>query len=66
VNGISCYSLCLEENALLKYDEKQYIATIKGVDENYAQVTGIDSSMWDGEFILKSEQGRSYAIPGIG
>jgi lipoprotein-releasing system permease protein len=22
--------------------------------------------MWDGEFILKSEQGRSYAIPGIG
>ena len=66
VNGIACYSLCLEENALLKYDEKQYIATIKGVDENYAQVTGIDSSMWDGEFILKSEQGRSYAIPGIG
>jgi lipoprotein-releasing system permease protein len=66
INGIACYSLCLEENALLKYDEKQYIATIKGVDENYAQVTGIDSSMWDGEFILKSEQGRSYAIPGIG
>jgi lipoprotein-releasing system permease protein len=66
VNGIACYSLCLEENALLKYGEKQYIATIKGVDENYAQVTGIDSSMWDGEFILKSEQGRSYAIPGIG
>ena len=66
VDGIACYSLCLEENALLKYGEKQYIATIKGVDENYAQVTGIDSSMWDGEFILRSEQGRPYAIPGIG
>ena len=66
IDGVSCYSLCLEENALLKYGEKQYIATIKGVDENYAQVTGIDSSMWDGEFILRSEQGRPYAIPGIG
>jgi lipoprotein-releasing system permease protein len=66
VNGIACYSLCLEENALLRYGEKQYIAAIKGVDENYASVTGIDSSMWDGEFILKSAQGRPYAIPGIG
>jgi lipoprotein-releasing system permease protein len=66
INGVACYSFCLEENALLKYGEKQYIATIKGVDENYAQVTGIDSSMWDGDFILRSEQGRPYAIPGIG
>lgn len=66
VNGVACYSLCLEENALLKYGEKQYIATIKGVDENFSMVTGIDSSMWDGEFILRSEQGRPFAIPGIG
>ncbi len=66
VNGIACYSLCLEENALLKYGEKQYIATIKGVDENYTRVTGIDSSMWDGKFILRSAQGRPYAIPGVG
>ena len=66
INGVACYSLCVEENALLRYGEKQYVATIKGVDENYAQVTGIDSSMWDGGFILRSEQGRPYAIPGIG
>ncbi len=66
VGGVSCYSLCLEENALLKYGEKQYIATIKGVDDNYVRVTGIDSSMWDGKFSLKSEQGRPFAVPGIG
>lgn len=65
-DGIACYALCLEENALLRYDERQYIATIKGVDENYPDVSGIDSSMWDGEFILRSELGRPYAIPGIG
>jgi len=66
VSGVACYSMCIEENALLKYGEKQYIATIKGVDEYYSQVTAIDSSIWDGEFILHSDQGRPYAVPGIG
>ena len=66
VDGVACYSLCVEENALLKYGDKQYIATIKGVDDRYSDVTGIDSSMWDGEFVLRSEQGRPYAVPGIG
>ena len=66
VDGIACYSLTIEENALLQYGDRQYIATIKGVDDKYVQVTGIDSSMWDGQFILKSEKNRPYAIPGIG
>jgi lipoprotein-releasing system permease protein len=66
VEGLSCYSLTIEENALLKYGDRQFIATIKGVDDNYAMVTNIDSSMWEGDFILKSDKGRPYAIPGIG
>jgi lipoprotein-releasing system permease protein len=66
VEGLSCYSLALEENALLKYGDRQYIATIKGVDDNYAMVTDIDSSMWEGNFILRSDMGRPYAIPGVG
>jgi lipoprotein-releasing system permease protein len=66
VDGVSCYSLTIEENALLKYGDRQYIATIKGVDENYAAVTNIDSSMYDGDFVLSDDKGRNYAIPGIG
>ncbi len=66
VDGISCYSMTLEENALLKYGDRQFIGTIKGVDENYATVTDIDSSMWEGEFILSSENDRPWAIPGMG
>jgi lipoprotein-releasing system permease protein len=66
VDGLSCYSLTIEENALLKYGERQYIATIKGVDENYAMVTNIDSSMYEGDFILTDEKSRNYAVPGIG
>lgn len=66
VEGVSCYSLTIEENALLKYDERQFIATIKGVDDIYSRVTNIDSSMWEGKFILKSDKGTSWAVPGIG
>jgi len=66
VDGLSCYSLTIEENALLKYGDRQFIATIKGVDDNYAMVTNIDSSMWEGDFILRNDKGRSYAIPGVG
>jgi len=66
VNGVSCYSTAIEENALLKYNEKQLPATIKGVDKNYAEVTGIDSSMWDGKFLLTSEGGRPYSVIGAG
>lgn len=65
-DGISCYSLTLEENALLKYGDKQFIGTIKGVDENYKKVTDIDSAMWEGEFILTSENDRPWAVPGLG
>jgi lipoprotein-releasing system permease protein len=66
VQGVSCYSLTLEENALLKYGDRQTVATIKGVDDNYAMVSDIDSSMFEGEFTLRDSKGRSYAIPGIG
>jgi lipoprotein-releasing system permease protein len=64
--GVTCYSLTIEENALIKYGERQYIATIKGVDENYALVSDIDSAIWEGEFILTAENGRPYAVPGLG
>lgn len=66
VEGLSCYSLSLEENALLKYGDRQYIATIKGVDDNYSMVTNVDSAMWEGDFILNDDKGRSFAIPGMG
>jgi lipoprotein-releasing system permease protein len=66
VDGLSCYTLTIEDNALLKYGSREFIATIKGIDENYAMVSNIDSSMWEGEFLLKNEKGRPYAIPGIG
>ncbi|MFO7851336.1 MAG: FtsX-like permease family protein [Bacteroidota bacterium] len=66
MEGIADYSLVLEENALLHYDEQQYIATVKGVNENYPEITGLDSVMWDGSFTLREENGRPHAVVGLG
>jgi len=66
ITEISAWSLTLEENALLKYGERQYIATIKGVDENYSRVTNIDSSMYDGEFTLITPNNTPRAVLGVG
>jgi len=66
IPGVLDYSLVLEENALLKYGAKQYIATVKGVEDSYSRITGLDSVMWDGEFILRGETGREFAVVGQG
>ncbi len=66
ISGVETYAETLEENALLRYDEQQYIATIKGVSLNYSEVTDLDTAMWDGEFKLRDENGRPYAIAGLG
>jgi len=66
VDGLCCYSLTIEDNALLKYGSREYIATIKGIDDNYTMVSSIDSSMWEGNFTLKSKNGRPFAVPGAG
>ena len=66
LDGIAAYSMTLEENALVKYEDKKHIATVKGVDDNYPSVTGLDSSMVDGEFRLRSPGGRPEAVIGAG
>ncbi|HCM59889.1 MAG TPA: hypothetical protein DIS74_05880 [Bacteroidales bacterium] len=65
-DGVELYALTLEENALLRFEEQQYIATVKGVSPNYADVTDLDTAMWDGDFILQGENGRPYAVAGLG
>ncbi len=67
LKGIEAWSATLEENALLMYEKKQFIGTIKGVDENYSKVTGIDSAMTDNDkFSLWSKGMRPQAVVGVG
>lgn len=55
----------LQENALVRYKERQSVAAIKGVDDNFEQLTRIDSVLVDGEFKLYDEV-ANYATLGIG
>ncbi len=65
IPGIAYYTEIVEENVLLKYKSKQYIATIKGVGKNYQKMTRLDTMLIDGVFVL--EQGKkNYAIVGQG
>ena len=44
-------ALVLEEKVLLKYQEKEYIATAKGVSKEYLELTNFNSLLIDGEYI---------------
>lgn len=67
IEDVESFALTLEENVLLRYEEQQYVATIKGVDSNYSKVTGIEETIRDGDYILQSEDGaNSYCIVGLG
>lgn len=50
ISVIKNYSLTLQENVLLRYDNRQEIATIKGVDEQYKHITSIHSAVYDGSY----------------
>ena len=63
--GVIHYAEVIEEVALLKYNSQQYPAIIKGVPQNYANYTNIDTLIVDGEFKLE-DQGMSYAVVGQG
>jgi lipoprotein-releasing system permease protein len=65
IEGVAAYSKVVEEIGLLKYGEKPYFATIKGVDENYTKINSMDSMIIDGAFTLE-EKGRPYAVIGQG
>lgn len=65
VPGVYDLSLVLEDKALVRYDELQTIAVVKGVDDNYAAITGLDSMIVEGSFRLKSHE-EPYALIGRG
>ena len=56
----------IEEDALLRYGDRQYFATVKGVPADYSQTAGLDSSFITvGKFILESDQ-IPFAVVGQG
>lgn len=63
INSVKYCTKSLEENGLVKYRDRQYLATIKGVSEDFRLMTGIDSMITDGSFVLR-EKNVNFAVPG--
>ena len=63
--SINYYVNVLEDNVLLKYNNSQYFATLRGVSEQYLQSKEIDSVLRAGTFTLH-ENGQAYAVIGKG
>jgi lipoprotein-releasing system permease protein len=64
IEGIELISFSLAETSFFDYDGSQEVGIIKGIDANYAHVTGLDSAMISGK--LKYGQTPSYGVLGSG
>ena len=62
---IEVFSETLEDNGLIKFQNRQEIGLIKGIDENFARLIQTDDILYTGEFILKDSV-VDYAILGVG
>jgi len=65
IPGVLYLTEVIEENALLKYKDKQSIVTIKGVEEEFSRMTGIDTMINEGKFRLQ-EGDQDYTVLGYG
>ena len=62
---IAVFSESLEENIMVQYKDRQTMAVMKGVEDNFEQLTAIDSILFGrGDFVLHDEV-ADYVLPGI-
>ncbi len=60
------YSQTLEEKVLLRYQDKEYIATLKGVDENFKNISIVGDMMVAGEYFdVYSEKNTAIIGQGV-
>ncbi|MDX5481352.1 MAG: ABC transporter permease [Hymenobacteraceae bacterium] len=63
--GVAVVSEVIEDNALLRYNDRQMVVKVKGVSENFFQQNEIDSSVVEGHSQLTRED-NYYALVGRG
>ncbi len=65
LDGIDSVSISLEELALFQYDNRQEVGTLKGVDNAFNYVTGMDTAITRGAYLVQGE-GIQYGLFGLG
>ncbi|WP_317124926.1 ABC transporter permease [Ichthyenterobacterium magnum] len=63
IKGVTSYSKIIEESVIVEFDGKRQIVTLKGVDDNYNQVTQIDTMIFYGKWFSK---GSNQVVTGLG
>ena len=62
---IEVFSESLEDNAMVQYNGKQAMVVIKGVEDNFSQLTAIDSILYGRGQMTLYDEIVDYAIPGV-
>jgi lipoprotein-releasing system permease protein len=65
INGVAYLSETLEETAFFEYEKSQAFGTLKGVDDEFAKINHIDSTVQEGKYMLSDAQ-TDYAVVGAG
>ncbi len=65
LQSVSYFVEVMEENVLLKSNNKQILAVIKGVGKDYIRINRLDSCLIEGELILENKV-HNFAVFGIG
>lgn len=65
IDGVLYVNYVIEENVLARYNGKQVLATVKGVDEKYLAAVHLDTNLISGALLLQ-EGDTNFALIGQG
>ncbi len=66
IDGVEAASQVLEERVLFSFQDKEHIGSLKGVDDNFTEVTAMAESIRDGEYTLEFTPNEPALILGAG
>lgn len=62
IPGVALYSQVLDESALITHQGRQHLVTMRGIEESYAQITGIDTMLVRGDFVLEGDNAEFFIL----
>ncbi|RZJ81740.1 MAG: ABC transporter permease, partial [Flavobacterium sp.] len=60
--SVASFTEVLSENALIRYNDKQQPALIKGVSNDFLKNKSLDTIMVDGSFVIENKSGANAVI----
>jgi len=66
IPGVAYYTEILEENALLEYDGRQMIASVRGVSKDFLRMSAFDTVIREGRYRVETTGGQTHAVAGRG